>query len=291
MYYGLLSLSVVMFGVQFLMNNRYQKHAGSGMGATFQFAFYGNAVGLVCLLIINKFAFGFTPFTLIMAVLTALNSILYTFCSLKAFERINLSLYSIFAMLGGMALPFVFGILFYGEPLTLANVLCFVLITVALALTVKRGEKRGGGIYYAGVFVLNGMSGVLSKIFTSADFEKCNAAIYSIWVSLATVVISGAILLCMLKKLEKPSAPAFGFASGCGAISRVANYLLVLALAVLPATVQYPFVSGGTMIVSTAISFLCHQKPSKRELLSVALSFLGVLCLVLIPELVLGKIS
>jgi drug/metabolite transporter (DMT)-like permease len=45
------------------------------------------------------------------------------------------------------------------------------------------------------------------------------------------------------------------------------------------------------MIVSTAISFLCHQKPSKRELLSVLLSFLGVLCLVLIPEVVLGKIS
>ena len=67
LYYGFLTISVVMFGIQFLMNNRYQKHAGSGMGATFQFAFFGNAVGLVCLLVINKFAFGFTPFTLIMA--------------------------------------------------------------------------------------------------------------------------------------------------------------------------------------------------------------------------------
>ncbi len=286
MYYGLLSLSVVMFGVQFLMNSRYQKHAGSGMGVTFQFAFFGNAVGLVCLLVINKFAFGFTPFTLIMAVLTALNSILYTFCSLKAFEHINLSLYSIFAMLGGMALPFLFGILFYGEPLTVGNLVCFSLIVAALSLTVKRGEKKNGGIYYAGVFVLNGMSGVLSKIFTAADYEKCNAAVYSIWVSLATAVISGVILLCMFKSLKKLTTPALGFAAGCGAISRVANYFLVLALAVLPAAVQYPFVTGGTMIVSTVISFLCRQKPSRRELLSVALSFAGLLALILFETVI-----
>ena len=286
MYYGLLTLSVVMFGVQFMMNSRYQKHAGSGMAATFLFALFGNTAGLVCLLVINKFAFGFTPFTLIMAVLTALNSILYTFCSLKAFEHINLSLYSIFAMLGGMVLPFVFGVLFYSEPLTVGNVICFVLIVVALSLTVKRGEKKNGGIYYAGVFLLNGMSGVLSKIFTSADFEKCNAAVYSIWVSIATVVISGVILLCMLSKVKKPNLPAFGFAAGCGAISRVANYFLVVALAVLPAAVQYPFVTGGTMIVSTVISVLCRQKPSRRELLSVALSFVGLLALILFETVI-----
>ena len=51
---------------------------------------------------------------------------------------------------------------------------------------------------------------------------------------------------------------------------------------VLPASVQYPFVTGGTMIVSTVISFLLGQKPSKREIFAIALSFLGILALVFI---------
>ena len=48
-------------------------------------------------------------------------------------------------------------------------------------------------------------------------------------------------------------------------------------------SVQYPMVTGGTIIVSTAICFFGKSKPSRRELISVALAFLGVLALVLIP--------
>ena len=59
-----------------------------------------------------------------------------------------------------------------------------------------------------------------------------------------------------------------GYSAGNGALSKVANFLLVLALVHVDASVQYPMVTGGTMIVSTAISFFCRQKPSKRELLS-----------------------
>ena len=41
-----------------------------------------------------------------------------------------------------MALPFVQGIIFYGEKLTLAKGVCFVIITVALILTIEKGEKK-----------------------------------------------------------------------------------------------------------------------------------------------------
>ena len=67
-----------------------------------------------------------------------------------------------------------------------------------------------------------------------------------------------------------------------GTLSRLANYVLVIALAVLPATVQYPFVTGGVMIASTIIAAIVGQKPSRREILSVAISFIGILALVFI---------
>ncbi|MBE6583456.1 MAG: hypothetical protein E7649_00550 [Ruminococcaceae bacterium] len=279
-YYGIISAAVVLFGVTFLFNDRYQKESGSGIGATFVFSLINSIAGLLCLLIIHSFKLEFTAFTLIMAMLTSINNIVYIFCSLKAFEHINLSLYSIFAMLGGMVLPFVVGIVFYNEPLTLGNGIALLLIMMALAFTIKPGRKKKGAIYYAGVFMLNGMSGVISKIFQSAPYEKTSAASYSIWTALVGAIIAAVVLICIRKKVKKPNIKAVAYSAGFGAVNKVANYLLLIALAVLPASVQYPFVTGGTMIVSTVISLICRQKPSWQELVSVGLSFIGVLVLV-----------
>jgi multidrug transporter EmrE-like cation transporter len=80
--------------------------------------------------------------------------------------------------------------------------------------------------------------------------------------------------------LPKTSPKAYIYTTGYGIINKIANYLLLIALAVLPASVQYPFVTGGVMIVSTIISVLTKQKPSKKELISVLLSFIGILALV-----------
>ncbi|MBR2969022.1 MAG: hypothetical protein IKC36_04185, partial [Clostridia bacterium] len=59
--------------------------------------------------------------------------------------------------------------------------------------------------------------------------------------------------------------------------------LLLIALTVLPASVNYPMVTGGTIIVSTLLSYLTPQKPRWREWLAVALSFTGIMLLTLLP--------
>ncbi len=278
----MLTASVTLFGVVFLCNDRYEKTGGSGSAAAFFFMFVSNAAGLSVMLIVNRFHISATAFTLWMGVAAALDSALYTVCSLKALGRINLSLYAVFAMLGGMLLPLLTGILFYREPMTLAIGICVLLIIAALALTVKKDGRRGGFIWYAGVFVFNGLAGVLSKIFTEAPFPKTDAASYSIWAAAFTALIGGIGLLIVFRSLSRPGIAALLWSAGGGAVSRVANYWLVLALLVLPASVQYPFVTGGTMIVSTLLAFAVGQRPSKRELLAVGLSFLGILALVLI---------
>jgi len=62
----------------------------------------------------------------------------------------------------------------------------------------------------------------------------------------------------------------------------MANFLLVIALANVDASVQYPMVTGGTIIVSTALSFWDVKKPTSREMFSVGLAFVGILSLFLI---------
>ena len=109
MYYGLIMLSVCMFGGNFVLNRQYQKESGSGLRETLLYTLLSAGAGLLILLGINGFRFEYTPFTLLIAILTAFNGIAFNVCGLRAMGSINLSLYSLFSMLGGMLLPFCAG--------------------------------------------------------------------------------------------------------------------------------------------------------------------------------------
>ena len=296
-YYILILISVVMFGGGFALQDLYRAQRGSGLLISMESACIGALAGFVVLLAINGLSFECTPFAFWMAAWTAVNGIAFTFFSFKALDRINLSLFSLFAMLGGMALPFFQGILFYGEPFTLAKGICVGFICLALLFTVEKGKGKRGTVYYVGVFILNGMAGVISKIYTTSTLPKVSAAAYSAWSCILIAVLSGVawLFLSYAKKRRGISAHAEpacdgkrvwrsrGVSALMGVVNKVANFLLVLSLVHVDASVQYPMVTGGTMIVSTALSFFGKRKPRGREVISVALAFIGMLALFLIP--------
>ena len=286
MYYGIIILSVMMFVSCFALNDEYQKRQGNSLKSSFRFTFESSLAGLLVLLVINGFRFEFTWFSLVLAIATFFVATGFTFCGFKALGSINLSLYSLFSMLGGMTLPFLQGIVFFGEEMTIAKVLCFVFITIALFLTVDWGVRKKGTIYYIGIFVLNGMSGVISKIFTAAPFEKTSVAGYSVLSALVSTVVSLIILLVFYRKKEPKENISFvttAIGSVNGIVNRLANFLLIIALAHVDASVQYPLVTGGVMILSTLICFFGKNKPSKKEILSVLVAFVGTLLLFVVP--------
>lgn len=285
MYYALIVVAVVMFGACFACNDIYQKVRGNTVKVSIQFSALSAFAGLVVLLIVNKFKIEYTHYTLLMAFFQYLINVGFTFCSFKSLGVINLSLYSLFSMLGGMVLPFLQGILFYGEQMTVAKAICLVFIVVALLLTVERGEKSKGYIYYAGIFTLNGMAGVISKLFVESKYPKTSSAGFSILSCIVTVAISLIVLVLFFRKQETPkeTVKSLGAVLFNGATNRIANYVLLIALMHVEASVQYPMVTGGVMIVSTAISFFGKNKPSIKEILSVALAFIGMLALFVVP--------
>ena len=287
MYYALIFISVAMFGGCFALNDVYRKRRGSSLKISMEASFIGAVAAIICLIIINKFKFEFTPFTLIMGIISAANAIGFTVFSFKALNSINISLYSLFSMLGGMALPFAQGIIFYDEKITVAKIICVIFICLALACTVTKGEKSKGYIYYVGVFLLNGTSGVLSKLFNELPYEKTSAAGYTFWIAVCTLALSGALWLALARVKSKGEKKITLMDCAVGAINggmnRIANFLLVIALMHVDASVQYPAVTGGVMIVSTLICFLGDRKPSKKEIIAVALAFVGTLALFVIP--------
>lgn len=282
LYYGILVISVILFGVQTLFNDRYEHYCGSSATAAYVFTLLSSLSGLFFLLIINRFSVEVTPFTLFAATLSALCGILFTFCSLKALSKISISLYSLYSMLGGMLLPFLSGLIFYREPMTLSKGLCVFLIIAALLLAAQKERSRSDSFYCWCVFLLNGLFGVFAKYFESAGYRKTDSADYSIWIALISAVISGVILLTKRKSLPRLTFKSIACALGYGVFNRTANYLLLIALTVLPASVQYPFITGGVMTVSAVISGIVGQRPTKKEILAVCLSFVGIIILIVL---------
>ncbi|MBE7053959.1 MAG: hypothetical protein E7391_06775 [Ruminococcaceae bacterium] len=284
-YHAIIIISVLLFGASFYFKDIYRQMRGNSFKISIEFSFIGSIVGLIALLIINGIKFEYTLFSLIMALISTINGFAFTYFSFKALGRINLSLYSIFSMLGGMMLPFLQGIIFFGESITFAKIICVLLITLALLLTKEKGQNKKGSIYYTGVFVLNGMSGVLSKIFVSAPFEKVSSAGYSILTALCSLILSLIILLIISRKKtddEKPKPVSVIVGAMSGLVNRIGNFLLIIALNHVDSSVQYPMVTGGVMIVSTLACFFGERKPSKKEVASVIISFIGLLILFLV---------
>ncbi len=284
MYYLIVLISVLMFGGCFALNDLYRDLRSSSIASSMESAFIGSVASLVVLLIYSGFSFEATPFTLLIAALSAVAGLGFTFCSFKALDITNLSLYSLFSMLGGMMLPFLQGIVFYGEKITIGKIVCVIFVCISLCLTISRGKKKKGTIYYFGIFLLNGLAGVLSKIFTSANYSKTSAEWFSIWCAFFAALISGIVWLFVRRKETTPkyTFKAFSIAAANGSINRIANLMLVVSLLHLDASIQYPMVTGGVIIVSAVISLFSKRKPTIKELLSVLMAFVGLLALFII---------
>ena len=290
MYDGLIIISVLMFGAHFILQDVFQKWRGNTLRISRQATFIGSISALLVMAIIfliQRNAFEYTHFTLLIALILSLDNLLLTFCSFKALGTINLSLYSIFSMMGGMLLPFFQGILFYNESFTWAKGICIALIIIALCFTITKDKNKRGYIYYVGIFVLNGLSGVFSKIFTESSYPTTSSAGLNMWVAIVSIVLCAIILLFLKKPYTEQEKPIniknTSVIAINGAVNRIANFLLVIALLYVDASVQYPMVTGGVMIVSTLSCYLRKQRPSVKELISVTLAFLAMVVLFVVP--------
>jgi len=103
--YLLLVAAALLYAMQFIFNQKFQQSKGAGVDASLLFQINVAVVGGCLMFILNRFHVVVTWFSAIMALLYAVDIMLYIYFSMKAFENANLSVYSIFAMLGGMICP------------------------------------------------------------------------------------------------------------------------------------------------------------------------------------------
>lgn len=274
--YALVFSATILFALQFLFNQKFEKLRGSDVKSALEFTLYKNIIIVIMMLFISGFKIIFTPFSIALSVVYAAACILMTYFSMKAFAVANLSVYSVFSMLGGMLLPFLLGVGFYDEKLTVFKIICCVLIVVSVLLNIKGGKQsKKAFLYYMAVFVLNGGVGVISKIHQSSSYAHTDSTGFMFISSLAGIIISAAWLLIQYKKIPIIKGKSLLYASGYGIFNGMGNWFLLISLVNLPASVQYPLVTGGVMVFSTIISAVRKEKLTKTDYISAAISFVA----------------
>lgn len=282
LYYLLLILATVLFAFQFFFNQQFQRLRGNTLEASLVFSTYVHGVICLMMLCINGFVWRWSWFSAGMALIRAVMDVAFVYCSIQSLACANLSVYSNFSMLGGMLLPFVYGIVFAGEPVTVPKCLCCLLISLALFLTVQPGKhSRKSVFYYFAVFALNGLYGVVAALHQKLPELAVDSQSFSAMSSLFTVAIAVGISLLKQKKFPVLRKPEVKFVGLFGIFCGMGNLLALIALKHLNASVQYPIITGGTMVVSTLICLLNKEKLTKREILATAIAFGATVLIIL----------
>ena len=130
---------------------------------------------------------------------------------------------------------------------------------------------------------MNGLSGVFSTIHQRAGDIAVSASAYSLmergWGLLIVIVV---LFICRRMgqpiTLKRP-ARSIGSSAGYGVITTFANLILLIALLHVDASIQYPIVTGGVIVLSLMWDWILGKKPNRYAVGAAAVSFGGLLFL------------
>lgn len=288
--YLFISVASVLFSIQFAFTKQYQTVAGTDKKATFLYNALSPIAFAVIMLAIEGFKMEFTWFSLFLSLVWAVVSCVITYFSIKALALGSVGNYSLFMMAGGMVLPAVYGV-FFGDDFGIFKILGIALVLLAVVLRIDFKEKTGGKalLCFFALFVLNGSVGIISTLHQTDLFsiDRVSATQFSMMRAFTTAVV-GAIFFAFYAFTEKREetsllktyAKASPWAAIGGLINGIANLLLLLSLKTLQPSLQYPIITGGCIFLSAFTGFIFHEKPTKKEWISVFIAVMGTVIMI-----------
>lgn len=290
--YLILIIAVCCFAAQFAFNNVYEGSIKQTVITALTLPLVIGTVGTVQYLLISGFSIEITEGSLWLAIFMAATFIPCYALGIKVLEIGSLAIYSMFMMLGGMLLPYFYGIIFLNEAVTLPRAVGSILLATFIVLqsliqnaAMSKEEKKplkDRLLFLAlciAIFFLNGMTGVIAKMHemsAEAISEANFTFLYSAFTALISLLL---IVIVFMGGGAKEKLAQVGTAMkpkpmlsmvGLGLMTNSGNFLLLKAAANLPASVQFPFTSGGVILLSTLVSaFIFKDKISKKEWLTV----------------------
>jgi multidrug transporter EmrE-like cation transporter len=305
MEYLYIIIAALCIGVQFNINKVYAKVSPKGVLGALIFPALTTIVGAILLLCINLFNIKFTVFGVIMASIGSIVSVLSLMVGILATGRGRVSVYTTFLMLGGMFLPYVYG-LCSGDSVTVGKIIGMCVLIGALILSIlptkqekenKQPLKVSFVVLCAIAFILNGCTSIISNIHqknVAMQMPTFDYVItgYLIQFVLASVAVIVAYFIAKSKndKTEmqapviqkgsfvKKALIVLGVCTAFTVVSTGGFLLQLIANKTLDPSMLYPFVTGGSTVFSTVIAFIVFkEKINLNVLISLVLMLAGTI--------------
>ena len=244
---------------------------------------------------LNGFKFEFTLFSAAMATVAVLCAIFYTLIGFRMLKGGTMALYTIFLMTGGMLLPYVYGLIFLNEPVTVLRITGIAVMISAVIISNLQGKMKVNTMVLLGigVFILNGLLSIVSKQHqVEAVQATVGATAFVILTGVAKFAVSAVALLFVKEeksdseektsllspKIILKAAPLVALSA---VVSGVSYLLQLIGAGNLPASVMYPLVTGGSIVFSgLAGRIFFKDKLTWQQYVGIALCLAGT-CLFL----------
>ena len=139
--YIMLTLSALLLAFDFSLNKVYQQQRGTKAEATLLFNAVLGLLTAVIFLAVNRFQLSFSAFSVIMAMIMSMLVMSYNIIGFRLLKRGSMPIYTMFLMIGGMVLPYVFGLIFLHEQFSVIRTTALVFIILGISLSGSGGIK------------------------------------------------------------------------------------------------------------------------------------------------------
>ena len=293
LYTLLVFVSVVFLALQFSVNKAYQKRYGAGIAASLTFTSLSGLLTALLFFCVNGFSLHVTPVSLLYGCGIAVLCLTYNLIGFRIFAMGSLSVYTLFLMLGGMILPYFYGVLALDEPVTAARIVGLVILILSLLFPLLDARENGGNgktkllPFFALcvlVFFLNGGVSILSKAHQTTTYPTAGTTDFVILTNGINGVLSalslGIVTLC--KRRDKPESAANPtkrwlvpvLALAGAACNGISYYLQLVGAVHIDASMLYPLVTGGSVVLSALAGIVFFREiPQKWSRIGLAVTF------------------
>ena len=277
-------LATALLAIEFALNKKYQALEGIAMSAGLRFNALSGLLSAVIMWIFSGFRLEWSAYSLMLASGMALCGMTYSILGFRVLKEGGMALYSTFLMSGGMLLPYVYGIIFLNEKLTLLRLMGVAAILAAVILANISKQKIGKKqlMLCCAVFILNGLVSVISKHHqASRTYPAVSSSSFVIYSNIGKCIFSTLLLLLHWKNDAVPaikSRLSLYVIAGAAVVGAVSYLLQLIGAKELPASVLYPIITGGNIIFSAAAGKIFYRESiSQRQLISIGLCVIGTL--------------
>ncbi len=291
----MLIFPIVFFAIQFIFVKEYQNRAGCGINQGLFMNMVAGGAAFVVLFVFKGFSLYFTPQNIILAFLVGLCIVTIKTLLVKAVSMGIVSISTMFYVMGGTLIPFIFGVLLLNEKLSAYKIMGILLAFLSFLPTIRNNEVNEMGkkvslkfiVICFLIFFANGTSGVFLKINQNISLKEHTIdfiVIYSFFMFMLSAI---GLFIRKTKSDDKDFFQMFKFKNVGSALkvsicNTTANIFALNLAKKLPASVQFPVTMIGIVVLTTILSMIILKEiPTRKIIISLALVVMAIVFLVI----------